>query len=185
MDTQDIWTKFNDQLHQLICIKVKHDDYCHDILQEVYIKVLKNIDKIGKADSASAYLARMANNAVTDHFRRKASFHSSHLPDDFEEMQEEVVTGKALQLADCCLRPMIESLPEIYRVALIRTELDGLKLKDFAIEAGISLSNAKARVQRAKEKLKNIILDCCHYEFDRYGNIVDTDMLSKKPTCKN
>jgi RNA polymerase sigma-70 factor (ECF subfamily) len=55
---------------------------------------------------------------------------------------------------------------------LILTDLDGLTQKQYATIAGISLSGAKSRVQRAREKLKELILKCCEYEFDKYGNII-------------
>jgi RNA polymerase sigma-70 factor (ECF subfamily) len=67
---------------------------------------------------------------------------------------------------------MIESLEPIYRDALILTELEGWSQKQLAEKAGISLSGAKSRVQRAKEKLKEVIFNCCTYEFDKYGNII-------------
>jgi hypothetical protein len=34
-------------------------------------------------------------------------------------------------------------------------------------------SGAKSRVQPAREKLKDMLLNCCHFEFDRYGGILD------------
>ena len=38
---------------------------------------------------------------------------------------------------------------------------------------GLSLSGAKSRVQRARDKLRDMLLSCCHFEFDRRGQIVD------------
>ena len=38
---------------------------------------------------------------------------------------------------------------------------------------GLSLSGAKSRVQRAREKLKQQLLECCHFELDRRGHIID------------
>ncbi len=52
-------------------------------------------------------------------------------------------------------------------------ELEGLTQKKIAADLGISLSGAKSRVQRARGKLKEMILDCCHVEADKYGNILD------------
>ena len=44
---------------------------------------------------------------------------------------------------------------------------------EMAARLGISISGAKSRVQRAREKLKEALLDCCHFEFDRYGRMID------------
>ena len=178
-----IQQKFGTQLHNIICKKVGHQDHCHDIMQEVYLKIMLHLPKVESATNTAAYLVRLTNNTVTDFFRKSKSLAEIDL---LEDLNTPTVDPKdqSLQLADCCLRPMIESLPDIYRDALIRTELEGIKLKDYAQIAGISLSNAKVRVQRAKEKLKAIILACCTYEFDPYGNVVDCVKNSQGACCK-
>jgi len=164
--------KFGVQLHDIVRKKIGHQDDCHDIMQEVYLKILINLNKIEQAANISAYLVTLTNNAVIDHFRRtKTKGYVEGVHEAGTETQIE--KDQSLQLADCCLRPMIESLPGIYRDALVKTELEEMKHKDYAELAGISLSNAKIRVQRAKEKLKEIIIQCCSYDFDKYGNIID------------
>jgi len=175
--------EFGAQLHHIICKKVGHQDYCHDIMQEVYLKIMLNLPKVTSADNTAAYLVRLTKNAVTDHFRKPQIAANSELPADMEA-DPEPSSEQSLQLADCCLRPMIDLLPGIYRDALVRTELEGMKYKDYANWAGISLSNAKVRVQRAKERLKTIILDCCKYEFDKYGHIVDCRKNTQTSCCK-
>jgi RNA polymerase sigma-70 factor (ECF subfamily) len=37
----------------------------------------------------------------------------------------------------------------------------------------ISLSGAKSRVQRGRAMVKEMLLDCCHFEFDQHGQVVD------------
>lgn len=63
-----------------------------------------------------------------------------------------------------CLLPMIETLPETYRNAVLWSEIDSLPQREVAERLGISLSGAKSRVQRRREKLRAIVLDCCHVE---------------------
>jgi RNA polymerase sigma-70 factor (ECF subfamily) len=166
-----LWDQFNTELKRFICQKIGHEDHCQDILQELYLKIYINQGKIEKAQNIRAYIFQMAHNALTDHHRRAARKHSisadadpDQEPAAEEPVQEYGLTG--------CLRSMIASLPDIYSQALTLTELDGLTQKQFAEKTGISLSGAKSRVQRAREKLKEEILKCCRYEFDKYGNII-------------
>jgi len=42
----------------------------------------------------------------------------------------------------------------------------------------LSHSGAKSRVQRGRDKLKKIILDCCNLESDAYGNLSSDDLNS-------
>jgi RNA polymerase sigma-70 factor (ECF subfamily) len=170
--------EFEKELLDMICRKVKHQDCCHDIMQEVYLKILANQSRIEKADNMSAYLIRLTNNTITDHYRKEAKMPMLQEPDSLLDTETSEVPQDNPSLADCCLRPFIESLPPIYRDALVLVELEGLKLKEFAVKAEISLTNAKTRVQRAREKLKDAILACCNYQFDSYGNLVSCNGYS-------
>jgi RNA polymerase sigma-70 factor, ECF subfamily len=163
---------FDKKLAEMVCRKIKDENYCQDIQQEIYLKILINLPKISQADNISAYLVRLTNNTITDYYRKKGKFPVQ------QELSEQVVVevddipDRSLALADCCLRPIIESLPVIYRDALVWVELEGLTHRQFAEKTGITLTNAKSRVQRAREKLKVAILQCCNYQFDTYGNVV-------------
>ena len=59
------------------------------------------------------------------------------------------------ELAEC-VRPMMNALPEKYRLPLLLSELDGLPQKEVAKRLGLSLSAAKSRVQRGREQLKHL-----------------------------
>ncbi len=59
------------------------------------------------------------------------------------------------------------------RQALILTEYQGLTQRELAERLGLSFSGAKSRVQRAREKLKQQLLECCHFELDRRNHILD------------
>ena len=149
-----IWDQFNSSLKTLICQKLNHDDYCDDILQDLYLKIFVNIGKVKSADNIRAYVFQMAHNAVTDHYRKRNKHPKLEGDDLIASQADEKEEKSEYRLADCCLRPMIESLPDIYRDALVHTELEGNTQQQLADQMGISLSAAKSRVQRAREKLK-------------------------------
>jgi RNA polymerase sigma-70 factor, ECF subfamily len=68
---------------------------------------------------------------------------------------------------------MIITLPEKYQIPVELYDIMGKKHKDIADILNISVSGSKTRVQRAREKLKEMLLDCCDFEFDAMGNIID------------
>ncbi len=165
-----IWEQFHTSLQSLICHKVNHEDRCHDILQDLYLKIFTNINKVEHAQNIRAYVFQMAHNTLIDHYRRagKAELTMDTLP---EPELTAVPPSNEYKLAECLLT-MINTLPPIYSEALTLTELQGLTQKQFAEKMGITLSTAKSRVQRARKKLKEEIINCCQYEFDKYGNIL-------------
>jgi len=68
---------------------------------------------------------------------------------------------------------MIKTLPDKYRDALEMSEINGVSHKEIAEELNISYSGAKSRVQRGREKLKEVLLHCCEIKADKYGNIIE------------
>ena len=60
-----------------------------------------------------------------------------------------------------CVNELAATLKPEYAAALRRIEVDGLALKDFAAEAGISSSNAAVRVHRAREALRQQLARSC------------------------
>jgi RNA polymerase sigma-70 factor, ECF subfamily len=67
------------QMAEHICRKVNHDDCCHDILQEVYVKIIQHIDKIDKADKIGPYIKKLASNTVIDHHGRCESYNATSI----------------------------------------------------------------------------------------------------------
>lgn len=63
---------------------------------------------------------------------------------------------------------MMDSFPAEYCEALCLTEIAGLSQKAYAEKVGITYSCAKSRVQRARKLLKDMMMRCCHYQFDVY-----------------
>jgi RNA polymerase sigma-70 factor (ECF subfamily) len=66
---------------------------------------------------------------------------------------------------------MVQRLPPNYRDAIALVELEGLTQRAAAERLGISLSGAKSRVQRGREKLRLLLEDCCRIQLDASGGI--------------
>ena len=56
---------------------------------------------------------------------------------------------------------LAETLKPEYAVALKRIEVDGVAVKDFAAEAGITSNNSAVRVFRAREALRQQVRKSC------------------------
>lgn len=179
-DITQIWDDFHTELRHYIRNKVRCDADADDILQEVFLKILRNKHKVDQAEHLERYLYGIVRNAVNDYFRsKKGGLPSGNL--HFEIPAEDETLQDTINL--CCLKPFIAQLPEKYSEALNLTELEGMPQKELAEKLGISYSGAKTRVQRGREKLKAAILDCCAVETDRYGNLLDLDTRNCKNNC--
>src|SRR6266508_1737090 len=81
-------------------------------------------------------------------------------------VSDEAVTGWIYRIAR-------NAIIDHYRGALVMTEFEGFSQVDAAHALGLSVSGMKSRVQRGREKLKAMLLDCCEVELDRRGSITD------------
>jgi RNA polymerase sigma-70 factor (ECF subfamily) len=144
---------------------------CRELLcnQDVFIKAHSRLDTLAHADRVESWIYQIARNTIIDYYRTRKS--TEPLPDEVPERPEQ--DDQEWQGLEKCVAPMIEMLPPGYRDALLLSEVDGLPLKEVAKRLNFSLPGAKSRVQRGREKLKKVFLDCCHFEFDCRGKPID------------
>jgi RNA polymerase sigma-70 factor (ECF subfamily) len=132
-----------------------------DILQDAFARGLDRLDTLREGDSAVAWFYRVLRNAVIDHHRRHAS--ASRGLDAFAaELTAQDEPGADVHGAVCrCVTRLAGTLKPEYATALQRIEVDGVAVKDYAAEAGISPSNAAVRVFRAREALRKQVARSC------------------------
>lgn len=176
IEVSDIWNGFKDELRSFIASRVRHQADPDDVLQDVFVKVIQNQDKLAKTQNLRHYLYAMVRNATTDVFRNAKVMSDISDVDLACEEKEEVSLNELI--AECCLRPFIHQLPEKYREALVEVEFENKPQKALATEKRISYSAAKSRVQRGRDKLKEMVLSCCADESDKYGNLIRTEKES-------
>lgn len=171
-----IWTDFHKELRAFIQNKTRNSTDTDDILQDVFVKIIGNFDKVKRADNLRQYLYGIVRNATHDYFRKQKP--TDEITGIQEDLSEEETEALNTTIAECCIKPFIEKLPEHYRDALHMTEFQNISQKEMAERLNISYSGAKSRVQRGKDKLKALILDCCAYQSDVYGNLMEANQTS-------
>lgn len=166
---ETIWTDFGDTLKRFILRRVGDEQAAEDILQDVFLKIHAGIAGLNDERRLQSWVYQIARNAIVDFYRKP--IYGQELP---EELAAPDGDGDEVerQLARS-LRGMVEQLPDEYRQALILTAFEGLTQKEVAERLGLSLSGAKSRVQRGREKLRDLLLECCHLEFDQGGRVID------------
>ena len=163
-----VWIPLNDQLLNFAHKKVRDRDIAVDIVQDVYLKVADGIGKLKNSDKIIPWIFQITRNTINDYFRKSKKSISTDMQ---FEIEDDFVQEETRKLAEC-IQPMIESLPEKYKEAVMLSEIDGLSQKDLAKVLELSYSGAKSRVQRGREKLKEILEQCCTIQTDQYGNII-------------
>lgn len=183
LHTEQVWELLSDKLRTFFRKRVSNQDQAEDLLQETFLRIHLNLEKLGEQDRLAPWTFQIARHLLTDYYRKEArSNRTEHRPEDSEGLE-----GNLNELVAGWLPAMIEKLPESYRTAVRLYELEGVPQKQIAEELNLSLSGVKSRVQRGRKKLLEQLLDCCSFERDRLGNILDFQrkrtLCSEDRTC--
>ena len=177
----NIWADLHDYLKGFIFKQVHDIHMAEDILQDVYLKVNSRINTLKDEAKITSWIFQIARNAVNDYFRNKKKLSENEF--DFE-LSDNISISDETQKLVRCINPMIDALPEKYREAVKLSEIEGLSQKDLAKHLDISYSGAKSRVQRGREKLKDLLMQCCSIQSDKYGNILKQKQKQKSCSGK-
>jgi RNA polymerase sigma-70 factor (ECF subfamily) len=173
-ELEQVWDRYRARLLAFIKAKEGVPEEAEDILQELFLRIHTGLCCLQEWTAMERWIYRVTRNLIIDHYRAKRSHEelSEELPARETPFPVELEEDPVAKLA-FSLRETIDELREPYREALVLTEYEGLTQAEYASRAGLSLSGAKSRVQRAREKLKELLLECCHFELDRLGGIID------------
>ena len=166
---EEVYDRFDAGLRSFISARVNDPDAAEDILQEVYLKIHARIDTLRDEERVAAWVYRIARNTVYDFYRSRKPAQELQEPPSAADPSEDALE----QRLSSTVNNMLDALPPEHQKALRLTEYEGMTQKELAEELGISVSGAKSRVQRARTRLKALLLDCCHFELDRRGNVVN------------
>lgn len=167
LTTDVIWEKFSFKLLNFIKIKVHNVHDSEDLLQEVFLKIHLNLDKLHNLKRVESWIFQITRNVINDYYRNHNKFESfSEDPMDLTEMDLDFMAD----IKDC-MTSLVENLPEIHRVPLQKMYLEEKKQKDVAIELGLSVPGAKSRIRRGRKILKQTLKECCNVqELNDIGN---------------
>ncbi len=168
--TEHIWKEYHDSLYSFILSRVNESIVAEDILQDVFMRILSRIDSLKDCDKLQSWIYQITRNAIIDYYRSRKK--TSELPPTLIAPDAEL-SNTAREDIDACLLPMIHSLDDPYREAVMLSEIEGRTQKEVAEKQGISLSGAKSRVRRGRAMIKEMMFGCCRFEFDKRGNVID------------
>ena len=132
-----------------------------DILQDALERGLGHLQELRSDESAVAWFYRTLRNAVIDRQRRGGT--QLKALQAFEaELATAPESSTETHSAVCrCVGRLADSLRPEYAEALRRIEVDGVAVKDYALEAGISQGAAGVRIFRARQALRRQVTHSC------------------------
>jgi RNA polymerase sigma factor (sigma-70 family) len=132
-----------------------------DILQDAFVRGVERAEQVREEESLRAWFYRLLRNAVIDH-RRHAGVADRRLESFARELEAGEVPSPDIEDIVCgCVARLTDELKPDHAHALRRIEVDGLSVKDYAAEVGITANNAGVRVFRARQALREQVMRSC------------------------
>jgi RNA polymerase sigma-70 factor (ECF subfamily) len=166
-ESTQIWEEFSGRIRSHLLKKLRRKDDVDDLMQEIFIKIHTHLGHLRESGKLSSWIYRIAENTLNDYYRENRELETRYdenkgIPDTFDE-------GNPLTGIERCLEAFIARLPEKYREPLVMSDLEGMKQTEIAESMNISYSGLKSRVQRGREMIKEMFIECCKISVDRYG----------------
>lgn len=139
-----------------------------DVLQDVFMKALKQGGAFCDVKLPRAWLFEVARNTLID--RQRARRDWVELP---EELAEEKDISATVDELTQCLPRVLSELSAEDREAIELCDLQGLPQAEYAQRTGLSLSAAKSRIQRARARLKRQMTQACQVQIGADGAVDD------------
>jgi RNA polymerase sigma-70 factor (ECF subfamily) len=140
-----------------------------DLVQEVWIRVYRNIQRLKDPVKFRGWLSRITTNLFYDELRKRKRVKnpiSLDAPRQFEdgELTWEIATALPSPDQDLSsqefydqLNQAIADLPESFRTTIILREIEGFSYEEIAEMTGVSLGTVKSRIARARARLQSVL----------------------------
>lgn len=136
-----------------------------DIVQEIFIKAFKHIDKVQDEKTLGAWLGKIATTTSIDFLRKRKNRNDIPTEDVYlnentknqvfkSSPVEEIVEGRFLKVM---IKQNLSKLKPDYKQVLILKYEYELKDEKISEILGISVSAVKSRLHRAKSKLRTVL----------------------------
>lgn len=149
----EIYNRFSSRVYAY-CIKILADkEQAEDIFQEVFYRFYQNARKNFSHGNVIGYLITIARNLCLNAKRDQ----KSTLPiEDFEYLIQEYQSYEETELLEL-IKISVDLLENEYKEPLILKVYNDLNYKDIGRICGITESNARSRVCRAKKNLRKTL----------------------------
>lgn len=181
LSTEKIWESLNSRLRRFFLARVPDEQVASDLLQDTFLRIHEKLDSLDDHRRMAGWVFRIARNKVVDYYRSRPLGRLDGVPEIGGGPEPDRNVNQ--EVSDW-LPVFIDKLPSGYREAVRLYELDGVPQKEIAERLGLSLSGAKSRIQRGRQKLKRLLHDCCVFDLDRHGNVLDYRSREEERCCR-
>lgn len=162
------WSQQRCGLLQWLRRRVSDPQTAEDLVQESLLRAHRQL-QVEVIRNLSAWLRRTAMRVLVDHYRAQRLRRAAVVED--VAVVDPGESSAAAELSGC-VRAMLTRLEHADRQALEQTDLGELSQLQLAQQLGLSVPGGKSRVQHARKKLRQSMLQCCQPQLNSSGEVV-------------
>lgn len=145
--------RYADMVYRLALSQMKNRTDADDLFQEVFVRLVSNIEKLESWEHVKAWLIRVTINCAKKHFDLYWNKNVDYIEDE-ERISGEEVCGPPPEHP---VREMVSKLPPKYRIAVHLYYYEELSVAEIAELTGQKEGTVKSQLHRAREMLKELL----------------------------
>ncbi len=160
--------RYQQPVYSLVCRLLNDPGDAPDIVQEVFLKVFRNIGAFRGNSSLKTWVYRIAVNEVYNHRRwfcrhqrKEVAFSSEQGTPNYAGRMTDPGRSPFQQAADRETRALVEQaldkLNPRFRAAVVLRDIEDLNYEEIAAVLDVSLGTVKSRITRGREALRKIL----------------------------
>lgn len=145
---EQVLEKYADMVYRLAVIHMKNKADAEDVFQEVFLRFVKNSEKISTEEHLKAWLVRVTVNCCKKQFDSAWNKHRASFEYDMEDSYE-------MEEKDESVMEAVQKLPENYRTVIHLFYYEEYTIKEISALLEQSETAVKTRLSRARDMLRN------------------------------
>jgi len=160
-----LYKKYAKATYNSIHRVILHTAEAEDILQETFVTVFKEVDRLDHVVNFEAWIKRIAINKSISHLRKRkiefADLGSKEIEagEEYDIEENEIFESKVEDVKKC-----IAKLPDGYRTIVTLYLFEQLPQEEIAKLLGISYNTVRTQYHRAKKKILSALIEKSYYE---------------------
>lgn len=152
-DLENAILKYSDLLYRICFLILKNEQDVGDVIQETFIQYMKKHPDFESEEKKKAWLIKVSQNKCKDFLR----FHKRHSYVPLDEVEDILMGTSDVESSDKVQLEEIWELDYKLKSVVILYYIEGYSIKETAQMLAISESACKKRLERARNKLKEML----------------------------
>lgn len=166
---EEIYEQYNRYIYYLSLKLTKNQTEAEDLMQEVWVKVVRYESYMKEVDHVKAWLTTICMNTFRDRYRKQVrrSKYVANQPEQLDISLLDLIAADVLSVEEQLekedvgemIRSKVSELDSIYQKTVMYFYVHQFSLIEIAEVMKVSIGTVKSRLFRAKQRLKELIMN--------------------------